>query len=483
MSTITTDTTKLNAFQRWVSENGRMPRMSSLDPAELSLARWLEGRRPEALAGTLDSGTARKLDSIPGTIPAGRRRSVTEWCTLVEGFMLDRGHLPSETSADDFELSLARAIEKAIIPALQRGPVSAFTPLESSLRELQDRAAQPKQPAPTAEMLRLSELKAYVREHGHLPARRSSLGWWSADRILTGSSPAPGVIDELVRLKADYPSHGKAKAIGWARAAAAHHAEHGVLLPLPWTAISRRQDSLRQLIEQYDLPDHLLPAIRLVLAEPDPYGKKWSAVLGDFTAWVDAHGSLPNRRSADPEEYRLANWLNVQRVNQRAGTLRPDLAERLGAVQGALTPRIRIRPTREDRIAQVMEFHAAAGRPPREGARDDAEHRLGKWLANRHRDIRNGKAAVADFGELANLPGVLTPPPPGTIPRPRTESAALVADFHAVHGHFPRRRSEDGEERRLAVWLGKTRMAIRAGRISASDLGGLAAIPGAVEVR
>lgn len=796
-----TSTTELDAFQRWVSEHGRIPRMSSLDPVELSHARWLNARHAEDRTGALDPGTAGELNSIPGAMPAGHRRSVTEWCTLVEGFMLDRGCLPSEAAADDFELSLARAIEKTIIPAMRRGPVSAFSPLQSSLRELQDRAVRPKRPAPVrkqniptptepegqaanheafqhwlgehgriprlssldpeelalarwleakrpealagtldtetarslrsipgavpahssrsigewctmvegfvldrgalpsaaspdsfesslaravddvvitvvrtggsllehsaldvalpelrkhavrlreapfdrqlslpkpgrtntvhprkprlpkpvavpgararehekrrldqmrayvadagflppsnsqlgswaarritagdgpvagvaielleirsaypgyaraghlrwastaadhvrahgtlpeaadsryqalrlemlrsavnsadippgplaairtvlsappapspiemkqqSEVQRLIELRAYIQKHGHLPARRSSLGWWSADRILEGS-PAPGVVDELVRLKDDYPSHGQAKAIGWAQAAAAHHTEHGVLPALPRATISWRQDALRGLIEQYDLPGHLLPAIRLVLDEPDPYGKKWSAVFSGFTAWVNAHGKLPNRRSSDQEEYRLANWLNVQRVNQRAGTFRPDLAERLGAVQGALTPQVRIRPTRQTRIAQVMNFHAAAGRFPGRGSQDDAERKLGTWLNNQRRGIHEGRVTPADFGELANLPGALMPSPRGTQPRTGTESAARVVQFHALHAHLPRRSSGSAEERRLAAWLDNTRWAVRAGRISASDFGGLAEVPGAL---
>lgn len=343
---------EFDTLAQWVSSRGRPPRLSSLDPDELALARWLDEQLSADRAGRLRPEHYRQLEGLPGAVPAGHRRTAAEWSALIEGFRLDRGHLPSEAASDQLERSLGRYLDTVIRPAIRRGrPAADFAPLTLMVAVpgtvSRRRTTASLHPAPLAnsaetETARLQLVRDYVSEHGYLPALREPLGAWMAYRRRAGDCSLVGAVDEITRLRAAYPPFGARGYVQWTRTAAAHVREHGAL---PWWTLTssherRHLEVLARVAEGAGVPAALASDAQTVLgATPatDPYRIKWEAVFADFTAWTKENGSLPRRRSTDTEEYRLANWLNVQRVNQRNGRMRPDLHRMLCAVPGALT--------------------------------------------------------------------------------------------------------------------------------------------------
>lgn len=191
----------------------------------------------------------------------------------------------------------------------------------------------------SAEAQKLKDLRNYLADHGHLPASMHPLGHWIRYRINHGDGPVPGVTAELHKLRQTHPLRMD-KAILWAPQAAAGVAERAAL---PGTSADRNQSvrlkRLRNAVGRARVPDALVSPALMVIGAPkgsDVHDARWREVFADFTAWVDRAGRLPNRRSTDTEEYRMANWLNVQRANQRAGRLRAPHAEQLSVVPGAL---------------------------------------------------------------------------------------------------------------------------------------------------
>lgn len=157
------------------------------------------------------------------------------------------------------------------------------------------------------------------------------------------------------------------------------------------------------------------------------------------------HGRLPKRRAKDAAEYRLANWLNVQRANHRAGKLHPEYAATLGGLQGAFqTRRTRTHRQWADEIAA---FHAAHGRAPAANASDPAERSLGHYLAERLRPgMASGAITAADCAPLASVPNALSPL------RHRTTSAQYLEQLRA---HVAATGAMPGwkDERPLARWV------------------------------
>lgn len=181
-------------------------------------------------------------------------------------------------------------------------------------------------------------------------------------------------------------------------------------------------------------------------AAPTPRHRRiWSAVFADLSAWVETHGDVPKRRSKDAEEYRLANWLNVQRSNHRSGKLHQDYIDQLETVPGALETR----PTRTHRewAEAVADFHRTHGRLPGTGADDKAERSLGHYLADRLRPgIRSGAIKDEDFAPIAAIAGTVAPA------RERKSSETYfreLKEYTAANGRMPGWQ----DARPLARWV------------------------------
>ena len=188
------------------------------------------------------------------------------------------------------------------------------------------------------------------------------------------------------------------------------------------------------------------PAEAKAPAPPTPrHNLIWTGVFNDLASWVEVNGGLPKRRSKDAEEYRLANWLNVQRANHRAGKLHEGYVKRLEAVPGAFETR----PTRTHRqwAEGIAAFYEKHGRLPGIGSSDPHERSLGHYLNDRLRPgIRTGIITASDIEPIAEIPGTVVPA------RKRTSSEAYFRDlkeYAAKHGRMPGWK----DARPLARWV------------------------------
>lgn len=94
-----------------------------------------------------------------------------------------------------------------------------------------------------------------------------------------------------------------------------------------------------------------------------PLEDRWNKGFADLSAWFATHGALPRRRTHDEEEHRVANWLNVQRVQFRNGNLSNENIDRLNTVTGALSPRRG--PSDLEMANGIAQFYGAHGHLPR----------------------------------------------------------------------------------------------------------------------
>lgn len=139
------------------------------------------------------------------------------------------------------------------------------------------------------------------------------------------------------------------------------------------------------------------------------YADKWNSVFAEFTAWVTEHGSLPRRRSTDPQEKRLANWLNVQRRNHRENEIPEPLEATLATVPGALEPAAF--KTAGQWYEQIAAFLTEHGRLPSCSAESGTPERsMAEYVAGRLRPaLRNGTVQQADSPALAAIKAELRP--------------------------------------------------------------------------
>lgn len=187
---------------------------------------------------------------------------------------------------------------------------------------------------------RLQAVESFVAEHGRLPtnkrtgdaAERGLAGWMhgvnSPDRVGEAYDRARS---EVQRLRRDHSS--------WTKNLAALNdfaAAHGRLptfaeSPTAIRFLHRNTAMLRagKLSPERATAIESLAAMQPTTARP----AEWETAFSDVAAWVEAHGHLPRRRSADHEELRLANWLNRNRQNQRAGRLSATQAKRIAGLE------------------------------------------------------------------------------------------------------------------------------------------------------
>lgn len=153
-----------------------------------------------------------------------------------------------------------------------------------------------------------------------------------------------------------------------------------------------------------------VPAVTAVRENQEyRYNDKWNAVFTDFSAWVKEHGALPRRRSTDPQEKRLANWLNVQRRNHRGNDIPENLEAILRTVPGALEPAQFKSP--EQWYESINAFLEANHRLPTAKAAPGTEERsMAEYISGRLRPaLRAGKITPDDSEALARLTAAMPP--------------------------------------------------------------------------
>lgn len=161
---------------------------------------------------------------------------------------------------------------------------------------------------------------------------------------------------------------------------------------------------------------------------------RWHRGFADLCEWAEGKGTLPNRRSAEANEYRIACWLNVQRMQVRKGNLLPEYEAKLRTVHGALEPRAR-QLSDIVHASRLAAFHAEHGRLPRPRLVDE---RTAAYSLTRLRKLtRAGLISAEAFVVFENVPGSVLNTPAPTV----DEHIQRVREYLSEHGHLPPQKS------------------------------------------
>jgi hypothetical protein len=181
-------------------------------------------------------------------------------------------------------------------------------------------------------------------------------------------------------------------------------------------------------------------------ANVDPLEAKWNRGFDDLGKWFQEHGSLPNRRSKEVVQYRLANWLNVQRMQVRKGNLLSEHESRLRSIPGALEPRPR---SSDDLVLArgVAAFHAGQGRLPRYQGASNAERLTAKHLTRLRTKVLDGTIGQEVREVLTAVPGAIEGI---TVRKTPPERLAELRAYIRSNGTFPLPKSSG--QRGLAEW-------------------------------
>lgn len=163
--------------------------------------------------------------------------------------------------------------------------------------------------------------------------------------------------------------------------------------------------------------------------------ERWNKGFGELFAWVADNGALPRRRTFDADEYRVANWLNVQRMQLRDNNLRLEWKERLATIPGALEPKAQLRGEAE--LAKtVADFYERHGRLPRADA-PAPEGKVGRRLQKLRSRMSNRTIGRDALKVLSGIPGITEV----QEQRPPLQRLADLAEFVQKTGAFPAKNS------------------------------------------
>ncbi|HEX9228297.1 MAG TPA: helicase associated domain-containing protein [Arthrobacter sp.] len=178
-----------------------------------------------------------------------------------------------------------------------------------------------------------------------------------------------------------------------------------LILTVPDGFTSDEAETVRSLLA--DKVDARRRRLAAAAADITPLEAKWNLGFAELQGWVQAHGSLPNRRSTDSTEYRCSNWLNVQRMQHRKDNLLPEYVRRLQTIPGAFETRAKTADP--DAAARVAAFHAEHGRLPVLRGADSSERALNMRLRRLRSKIGDGTLAADVVEILSSIPGATAP--------------------------------------------------------------------------
>jgi hypothetical protein len=256
---------------------------------------------------------------------------------------------------------------------------------------------------------RQADTLAWILQHRRLPTTGSS----NNDERILGTRLAASLRSALA---------------GTARAHTA-----AFVLAVPNLAAGADRTRIRELADAKEaVRQESLRAREATKTRLGPLEDRWNKGFAELSAWVEAHGELPRRRTSNPDEYRVANWVNVQRVQFRDNNLAAGWVERLRTVPGALDPKPRMKGDLAF-ARSIADFHAAHGRLPRadvpapEGTA--GIHLLKLWNKN-----RDGLLGSEPLEILAAIPGALNRGEGRKTPRQRL---AELEEYVKTTGQFP----------------------------------------------
>lgn len=135
----------------------------------------------------------------------------------------------------------------------------------------------------------------------------------------------------------------------------------------------------------------------------------WLAILADVTAYREEHGHLTFSRN-DPEQRRLAKWVDHQRTQHAKGELKPDRVSMLNAL--GMDWRSESERAWDEAIARLRAYRATVGDPNTMSGRYKSPDGFGlyDWLARSRRLALSGTLTVAAVNDLVSC-GVRIGPP------------------------------------------------------------------------
>lgn len=160
---------------------------------------------------------------------------------------------------------------------------------------------------------------------------------------------------------------------------------------------------------------------------------RWNRGFTDLLEWAESQGTLPNRRSTEATEYRIACWLSVQRLQVRKGNLLPEYEAKLRTVPGALEPQAR-QLSDVVHAGRLAAFHAEHGRLPRPRFKDE---RNAAYSLIRLRELTHaGEISAEASAVLEAVPGAVRTAPARQV-RTVDERLRQVHEYLSKHGHLP----------------------------------------------
>jgi superfamily II DNA or RNA helicase len=193
---------------------------------------------------------------------------------------------------------------------------------------------------------------------------------------------------------------------------------------------------------------------------------KWAAKLTELVAFIENHdGRAPVNGSKDKEEAILASWVGTQKRNCK--TRKDSMADDVKFVSWTevveqypclVIDRDAKWATTLAELVVFIENHA--GRAPVNGAEDEEEARLARWVGTQKKNCDPRKDAMTDDVKFANWTKVLGQYLCLTVDfdsKWATTLAELVAFIEQHNGRAPLKRAKDKEEASLGQWVSTQR--------------------------
>jgi hypothetical protein len=426
-----------------------------------------------------------------------RAEALNAYVTDLEQYVSAHGHLPAanrSTPATN-RRRLESAMESPRTGKAMRDRLKALleAPGYGSRRVSEELPKQKRKRSMATILTYLDRLESYANEHGYLPPTDSSAPLWTDRPRLSRYAGHPD-LDESVKLRSqallalprrgrvrEEASHQDFEAVPAAVSALAKPLSAAQSEVIDWIVRNRKLPKYRGGdVQERSLNSLLSTARRAVLSgsatlrttefvllipgllteaersEANSHAAKkrleipkrpprqtalgsledrWNKGFKELSAWVEANGALPRRRTFDADEYRVANWLNVQRMQLRDNNLRLEWKERLATIPGALEPREQIRNEAE-LATTVADFYAVHGRLPRADV-PAPEGTVGVRLQKLRRRIASRSLSRNALQILSAIPGATEL----REQKPPLERLADLEDFVRTTGTFPARNS------------------------------------------
>lgn len=431
--TSTRFTAYLADVEAYITRNGHLPPQNMAAPRtdKARLQRMLASDRvgddvKVRIAAVLAAPSWQQRRKLADAVPA-RIDKLGAYLSRIESYVATYGHLPSSAKSAVPRMKKSwlqgRLASEATDTATRERITALLGTSSYKTRSAHSISIKSRQEVVDGQMAALADAAATLPE---LSSRQAdALAWILHHRRL----PSTGSADNDERILGTRLAASLRSALaGTARVSTARF-----VLAVPNLATGADRARIQELADaseaarQESLRTRAAAKTRL-----GPLEDRWNKGFAELTAWVEAHGELPRRRTHSADEYRVANWLNVQRVQFRDDNLAADLVERLRTVPGAMEPKPRLKG--DFAFARsVADFHAAQGRLPRADV-PAPEGTVGIRLGKLRTKIKAGVISPAALEVLTTLPGALEGRNLRRAPRQRL--AELEAYVQAT-GKFP----------------------------------------------